>query len=171
VKTIKIENNRYRFCIAKYDYSPWCLEIEFGIYGPPRGKIYFQSVTIPKDTTPEKWLLGLAEKGEARDAQDRSVERYCNFLKFDNYSNHSPELPLSYYGFTWKQVKEAILKELKPDDNPMPELKKGDVVALHCCRYPEVIQVSGMVPGGVDEVITINRQQPDGSLKEIWRRK
>jgi hypothetical protein len=170
VKAIKIRNDRYELQI----YQPYLGTVGFRLEA--NGSKGAHGIMIPIDdfTTPEQWLLELAEKWQARDAQGRLVYLYEDFIEFDEDDTTcsiTPTLPLEYCGFTGDQVKEAILKELKPDDNPMPELKKGDVVALHCCRYPEVIQVSGMVPGGVDEVITINRQQPDGSLKEIWRRK
>jgi hypothetical protein len=169
VKTIKITNEKYLTALGAFSYDSRTV-VEFVVCEPPRGRIFFYLVTIPADTTPEQWLLELATIEEVVDAQGRHVSAYVDCFSFDHYSGDSPRLYLSYYGFTWNQVKEAILKELKPDDNPMPELEEHDVLLSKGDTFPRVVAW----PEGCqkfDDFDTIHRPQPDGSLKEIWRRK
>jgi hypothetical protein len=92
-------------------------------------------------TTPKAFLLQLAETGKAKDAKGREVylcSAGCgDLLLFDYASNLTiPRLSLCYYGFTTDQVKQAILKELKPN----PLIGQEVSVTIGDKSYKAVIQ-------------------------------
>jgi hypothetical protein len=105
--------------------------------------IYFidgKLVLLPNSTTPETFLLQLATEGEAKDMQGRIICLYkgfdCDEINFDKRDSNAPRLNLSYYGFTCQQVKQAILKELKPD----PLISQEATVTINGKTYTAKLQ-------------------------------
>jgi hypothetical protein len=111
MKIIKIENDKYILQIS-YDVR-WVQLIIRTISGD---WICGHRVPLSSSVSPEDWLLDLANNMHPEDREGRVAGFADPFLSFDWSSINEPKLHHSYYGFTRKQIVEAIKKELEQEE-------------------------------------------------------
>ena len=166
---VEVGGNCFRIFTSTFLYNI----VTFGISSDTASRHLLQTYTVilSDDVDPKEWLLELAENNSAKDVKGReTIYTDWGYIEFDNQANTeemTPTLPLSYYGFTWQQVKEAILQELKPDGNPMPAIQPTDLLEFRHPRGSDKNLYGKIIPHDTE---AIHRPQSDGGLKEIWRK-
>ena len=107
---IRIKNEKCALVIKKFNVlNSLVFVVEEGM-----STRFRYDVELPDGVEAEDWLIELVRAGQVKDKNGKTVGTVDGFISFDWCKGSEPKLQLHYYGFSAKQLDEAILKALKP---------------------------------------------------------